>query len=321
MKTSLLRATVLLAVLMDMAPAGWAINFTTFDVPGATSTALGAVKGNNMVGFFTDSSNAQHGFMYDGTNVVKLDVPSAVGSATRANDFSGNNIVGYYTDAGGTYHGFIYDGTKYVTLNDPSAGTASGQGTQIFGIDGNNLVGVFFQPSGLEQGFRYDGTTFTTIAPTPTTQTAAFGLQGNQTAGALVEQPAGTLHGFIYDGTTFAPVDDPAAGVGPGRGTDLFRVSGSQRLGIYIDNANTIHGFLYDGTNFITVDDPAGTTTIPSGIDGNRIVGRYIDTGGATHGFIATVPEPTSLLLLVTGMVTLLTVASRSIGHRLIVAA
>jgi hypothetical protein len=43
--------------------------------------------------------------------------------------------------------------------------------------------------------------------------------------------------------------------------------------------------------------------TAPTGMTENTIVGYYEDAGGVENGFIATVPEPTALVLLLVGAV------------------
>jgi hypothetical protein len=68
------------------------------------------------------------------------------------------------------------------------------------------------------------------------------------------------------------------------------------RSGQY-DVADGTHSFLYDGTNWIIIDKPGATRTFINGIDGSNIVGYYQDTSGL-HGFLYTIPEPATLLLL-----------------------
>jgi hypothetical protein len=68
------------------------------------------ISGNNIVGFYLDSSDNAHGFLYnDSTQTyTTLDDPLA-GSGyfgTYACGISGNNIVGYYQDSSGQEHGF-----------------------------------------------------------------------------------------------------------------------------------------------------------------------------------------------------------------------
>ena len=52
---------------------------------------------------------------------------------------------------------------------------------------------------------------------------------------------------------------------------------------------------------YTTLDVPGAIDTFLYGIDGSNIVGYYTDSSG-THGFLAVIPEPTTLSLLAIGM-------------------
>ena len=56
-----------------------------------------------------------------------------------------------------------------------------------------------------------------------------------------------------------------------------------------------------DNNGTYTTIDPTGSiNTYVTGIDGNNIVGYYEGSGGVYHGFLDTVPEPSTLVLLLT---------------------
>ncbi len=88
--------------------------YTTLDHPLAGNTvnsgegthALG-ISGNNIVGYYTDSSDTDHSFLYDGSSFTSLEVPGAAIGTTYASGISGNYIVGEFTDADGMEHGFL----------------------------------------------------------------------------------------------------------------------------------------------------------------------------------------------------------------------
>ncbi|HBG28049.1 MAG: hypothetical protein A2Y10_17635 [Planctomycetes bacterium GWF2_41_51] len=63
-------------------------------------------------------------------------------------------------------------------------------------------------------------------------------------------------------------------------------------------------GYLYnlDAQILLTLDFPGASYTWINGISGNKIVGSYLDTSGI-HGFIATIPEPATIVLLSFGVV------------------
>jgi hypothetical protein len=85
------------------------------DAPlGTKGTSAQGIDGNNIVGLYTDSLGASHGFLYDGATYTTLDDPLAGPFGTVAIEISGNNIVGSYTDASGNGHGFL------ATVPEPS---------------------------------------------------------------------------------------------------------------------------------------------------------------------------------------------------------
>ena len=56
--------------------------------------------------------------------------------------------------------------------------------------------------------------------------------------------------------------------------------------------------YVHDGLSYTQVQFPGSTSTTVSGIDGDTIVGNYIDASGQ-HGFIGTLPEPTGVMPVV----------------------
>jgi hypothetical protein len=82
----------------------------TLDAPlGTQGTSAQGIEGNNIVGFYTDSSGTDHGFLYDnesGEWTTTLDDPSAGPLGTTAIEVFGNNVVGSYTAPSGVIHGF-----------------------------------------------------------------------------------------------------------------------------------------------------------------------------------------------------------------------
>lgn len=295
------------------------ISFATLDDPLAVyGTGIGGVSGSTVVGSYTDAAHVSHGFIYDGTSYVTIDHPLASNTqayvnhsaGTSISGISGSTVVGSYGDSAGISHGFVYNGSSFQTVDDPLG--LGGLGTWACGISGNNIVGWYLDSSFHPHGFLYDGFDYQTLnCPWAPDHTQAFGIDGTNIVGSAGGK------GFLYDGTSFTSFDGP-----PGSGSAWASgISGNHIVGGYFANvfASQTYGFLYDGSVYRTIDDPlelkgpgaAGTCgTTVNGIDGNIIVGSYIDSNGG-HGFVATVPEPSTVVLLAMGAVTILGLAWR----------
>ena len=101
-------------------------NYTTLNDPlAAYGTYANGISGNNVVGFYQDSSGAYHGFLYSisAATYTTLDNPLGV-NGTFATGIDGNNIVGYYEDASGNYHSF-----EAIPVPEPVTLTLAGLGT------------------------------------------------------------------------------------------------------------------------------------------------------------------------------------------------
>ena len=94
--------------LLGAAASVQAQTYTTLDNPAGTGgTYAYGISGNNIVGWYANSSGWQLGFLYNGSTYTTLNDPLGV-NGTYANGISGNNIVGYYYDSssGVSWSGF-----------------------------------------------------------------------------------------------------------------------------------------------------------------------------------------------------------------------
>lgn len=305
-------ALIAMAVLLS-ANSLSAITFVDVQFPGSVSTYPIALDATAVVGLYLDGSGKSHGFRFNGSDYVSIDVPWA--DETTAYDVEGMKIVGQYRDSGGT-HGYLFDGTSFVTIDNPS-----GFSTRAFGIEANRITGSYTSTSGIH-GFVFDGSAFATLdhpSNTPFTSsfTAPLGMQGDKIVGQYAD-PSATVHAFLFDGITWTTIDHPQAAMP--YGTGIQGIDGIELAGYFGDATGKYHAFLYDGTTFRTVDHPLGVNgTFFGGLESGRVVGTYLDAANAAHGFVAIVPEPTSAILVVSGIPGLLAVRRR--GGRLIVPA
>jgi len=270
-------------------------NYTSFTVPGATSTYIYGISGNDLTGVYYVPSGP-YSFLYDGSTYTTLDVPGSQPISTVANGVSGNNVVGYYDD-GTENQGFLYDGSTYTTLTVPGS-------IQTFarGVDGNNVVGNYVDSMGNDQSFLYDGTGYTTLN-VPGAQagsTVAQGISGNDIVG-YYNDSLGNTYGFLYDGSSYTTISVP----GSVQITYANAISGNDILGSYYDGS-TFHDYLYDGSTYTTISVPGAIVTQVTGISDGTIAGWYQTPEGDTLGFLATpVPEPSVWALAGLGAVVL----------------
>jgi hypothetical protein len=252
-----------------------------------------------------------------------LDYPGA--RWTEARGISSSNVVGCYGDGWGNSHGFLYNGTSWTTLDYPGA-----QGTSAFGISGSNIVGAYQDYFDGTRGFLYNDGTWTTLDYPGAFRTEVVGISGSTIVGRYIDSiTSGHQLGFLYNDVTWTTLDYPGSQVTYPRG-----ISGSSVIGAYQDNNDEMHGFLYndgtwttlgypgafnasaiDGNNIINYRQLYNLTTgslttldVPgtiNGISGSSVVEYYWDSSDKSHGFIDTIPEPATLLLLGLGAVML----------------
>ena len=259
------------------------------DYPGAHSTMIYGVSGSNFVGTYTDASGANHGFLYNDNAWTTFDAPPDF-TFMQVRGIDGSNIVGGYGERLGGAHGFIYDGSNWVTFDLPGATS-----TSITGIDESNIIGLADK-----QNFVYNLSTHdkTIIEKPGAASTYVHGIDGSNIVGYYTETVPNDpfsfiIHGFIYDGANWITLDMPGA-----TQTRIWDIDGSNIVG---------WGFLYNMTTdtWTALDVPGARTTYAQAIDGDNIVGYYIDDTFHTHGFLYTIPEPATLLLLGLGAVIL----------------
>jgi hypothetical protein len=215
-------------------------SFTPLDDPSAAGTTIiTGISGNNMVGYYEDSSDAWHGFEYnDSTSVfTTLDDPLRTSSnpKTDAMGIDGNTIVGWYigasNSAGSETHGFSYNNSTYTSFDIPetttSGTTTDPQSTTATGISGSLIVGNAYI-----EFITKTGTGF------------------NVTADDF---------GFLYDGSNFTLLGVPDAGSQYPYETYAEAIDGSTVVGYYYVNYDTVEGFE------TTVPEPANMMLLLGG--------------------------------------------------------
>lgn len=284
------RIPAMLFAFVIAAQARAQLTYVTLDHPLARAggTVPYGVDGNRVVGTFLDAAGTSHAFVYDGTTWTVLDHPSAATPrGTAGYGVADGLICGTYVDSAGRVHGFVFDGANWTTLDHPPIALGPVD-TVARGIAPDGTVVGYFIESLVARGFTYQGGTFSDVSVP-----GAIGVFPEDTdAGRIVgtfDDLLGT-HGMLVEGGTLTVLDHP---LGLVFGTFVTGIDGPNIVGNYLDpNDGSAHGFLYDGTAYTPLDIPGAADTTVHGIDGDQVVGVYVDRSGTSHGFLATIPEP-----------------------------
>lgn len=189
--------------------------WTKIDDPLAAETSgAGTVPqsisphGSVIVGYYLDSANVQHGFLYRDGAFTTYDVPGA--SATAVNFYHEGEFGGYYISNNGASHAFYVRDGRLHTIQAPGLpNPASGEGAALVAVSQD---GAFFGDEFSQQpifGFAYANGRYTTIRdPHQLGTTGADGTEvananldgvavGDYTYTASTSTQPGYLHGFI----------------------------------------------------------------------------------------------------------------------------
>ncbi|MGA2590613.1 MAG: hypothetical protein ABSH32_11900 [Bryobacteraceae bacterium] len=287
--------------------------FSTFDVPGAgTGSGQGtyAVTINDadaIVGWYSDASNVNHGFVRAANGAIStFDAPGAGGGANQGtfpyDVNTAGTIDGYYIDASKVYHGFVRAANGTITTFDaPGAGTSAGQGTSVQQLtinDAGAIAGYYIDASNVEHSYvRAASGTITTFdvpgAGTSAGQgtSAACINDAGVIAGAYTDA-SNVFHGFVRAANgTITTFDAPGAGTGAGQGTDGNSINDAGTIAVfYSDASNVFHSLVRAANGTMTTfdPDPPGTTNA-FGVEINAagvIAGVYGDASNVSHGFV-----------------------------------
>jgi hypothetical protein len=185
--------------------------------------------------------------------------------------------------------GVVNVGADPAAINSSGevAGTALDQTTLPNSVLGfTYLDGVatnFSDPAGISNGI-----SSTTVA----------GINNSGEISGDYTPSGGGSEGFIYSNGIFTNFSDP--GTGPDGSTYVAGINNSGLIaGSYTDSEGNSHGFTYSNGAFTNFTDPNGTypdafdpflinsNTEVTGInDSGEVIGDYVDSSGAQHGFI-----------------------------------
>lgn len=178
---------------------------TPFTFPFATSTnALGINNNSEISGIYTDSTQAEHGFLLSNNTFTTIDVPGATWTAPYAiNDLG--QLGGAYT-AGLYTHGFLMSNGSFSYFDCPGP---SYESTYIFGINNGGYVAGSCGSAlnaNFSEGFILSNGVLSRINVPGATETWVTGLNDNgQLVGFFSTAGRVGVQGFMA-----TPVPEPA---------------------------------------------------------------------------------------------------------------
>jgi len=258
-------------------------SYAGVQLSGAQSTAIYGINDKkSMVGTYTDSGGASHGFLFAKNKLTNIDDPNAQAGSTFAFGInSASDIVGGYTNGGGVEVGFYYTNGTYTDI-----APAGSQYTNPTGInDSGEIAGEWIDGSGNGHGFIYNGSSYTNLDVPGATFTGCWGINDSGHVTCQYGDQYGVINSALYDGSSFTTIDVPGAFL---TAAHSINKDGSVVF-LWQDTYGNNHGALLDNGAYYVFDVPAssGSGTDADGInDSGELVGHYTPTGSSnTEGW------------------------------------
>jgi hypothetical protein len=305
--------------------------YQSFFVPhedelGATqsNTYFTGISGNYIVGYSSAVNNATSatGFLYDLSrgSFVRYSVPQS--TATYLLGVAGSNLVGTYIDGFGVAQGFSVSYAassrsfqNLTSYSSPGASStllsgiaSSGQlvGSSVSSTSGQLSANSFATGAGASTAYNYAGASNTygygvstggIMVGRQVTSGITSGYAYSTSQGGVITSSNSSLISVQSSVSGGSPLDTYSWGISP---------NGSTAVGYYEEAGAADQSFVFNlaagtFTDFFNYGDNSITPTYARGVDGDAIVGYYLDSVSGTYkGFLSGVgvPEPSTGALL-----------------------
>ena len=284
-------------------PTPYSFNFETVDKPGSDANRVTGINQlGQITGYYGTGSKSDPAYGYKSappySKFQPVDFPNAVNTYPMgiSDDFL---VSGYFLSKtlGNHTFGFVKDRGLYTLYKDFKTPKGPNTINELLGINDSDVaVGFYTDLYGNNHAYELDVTEhkYANLNPPGFTSTVGAGItnQGNVAGYGVTSK--GATEGWMYRDGVYRTLSYPGS-----TSTEALGINWEdQVVGEYTSQNGVTHGFVVTNptTNQPTwqsVDEPdaVGVTVISSINHHHAIAGWYIDSGGNTDGFVATIPQ------------------------------
>ncbi|MCC6389393.1 MAG: right-handed parallel beta-helix repeat-containing protein [Bryobacterales bacterium] len=266
-------------------------NVRTIEFPGAVNTVANGINdAGDIAGHYKDTAGIQHGFLLKEGKFTPMNFPGAASTLTQGINKAGD-MAGFYRTGDGVNHGFFYSGGKYISIDVPDA-----MFTNPFGLNDNGeVVGHTQFPGEPMKGFVWKQGRFSFFTyPEPNDMGCGLGINNNGDIVGHWRDTNGVTRGYVLRKGRFVSFEFPGArATVPGMAPTGISSSG-EVVGQYTASDGKNAAFLRSNDAFTTLRVPGAAQTIGNGINNvGDMVGFWVDSKNANHGWVARMPRKT----------------------------
>jgi len=280
-------------------PSGISLTFGMVDFPRSPdSTAYGVNSKGDIVGTYGPNLPAWEGetqsYLLEGDTFHKIGFPGAPYTSAFGINKKREIVGWYYNSSGdGTWHAFLKKGETYTNIDYPGA-----DNTAAIGInDAGEIVGIYFQTSGgFVHAFALSKGVYTTINSPLSYDIDPGGINSSGVIVGTYLDENSDCHGFVFQNGQVTTLDYPGVA-----NTILTGINDAGQIVGEFGGDVLINGldweapniFLYNQGSFTPLILPVADAQVTWSytLNGNQLVGFYVDSLGNMQGYTATISQ------------------------------